>query len=297
MPNGECNITTPVDNLTVPNPIQENAHIIATFNSPHYGPARRRPYRPYFLIDAAAPTRVGTHVLVRGRDTKIYHKHQIAPDPGANWTAWKCLTPDLATIPCSTAPHCGGYDNAPAVAWQPGAGKFNGTAVVFMRQIGDLDLHETHLEDPTNPDSWSPIRAPACICNYPPCANQTKCGVAECDAKGVDCSKHPTSSRQYWSYGTFFPTSEVTLLVEDRKLAMRAARARALRAARPPDRPTAPGTTAASTAATTSPCRSGRATPAASSPTRRRASAASTTTPTRSSSRPPYLLTRPNPTD
>jgi len=196
MPNGECNITTPSNsNLTVPDPIQENAHIIATFWSPHYG----------------------AHVLVRGRDTKIYHKHQIAPDEDANWTAWKCLTPDLAKIPCSTAPACGGYDNAPAVAWQPGV---NGTAMVFMRQIGDLDLHETHLTDPTDPDSWSDIRAPACICNYPPCKNQTRCGVAQCDAKGVDCSKEPTSSRRYWSYGTFFPTSEVNLLVEDQKLAM-----------------------------------------------------------------------------
>ena len=159
----------------------------------------------------------GTHILVLGRDTKIYHKHQIAPNATANWTDWKCLTPDLSQVPCSTAPACGGFDNSPAVAWTPGD---NGTAVVFVRQLGDLDIFETHLEDPADPDSWSDLRAPACICNYPPCANQTKCGVALCDEKGVDCSVHPTSSNLYWSHGPLFPTSELSLLVEGDRLAL-----------------------------------------------------------------------------
>ena len=79
---------------------------------------------------------------------------------------------------------------------------------------------ETHLEDPADPDSWSALRPPACICNYPPCANQTKCGVALCDEKGVDCSVEPTTSDAYWSYGPFFPTSELSLLREGDSLAL-----------------------------------------------------------------------------
>ncbi|KAK7230857.1 hypothetical protein SO694_00074028 [Aureococcus anophagefferens] len=42
----------------------------------------------------------------------------------------------------------------------------------------------------------------------------TKCGVALCDEKGVDCSVEPTTSDAYWSYGPFFPTSELSLLRE-----------------------------------------------------------------------------------
>ena len=152
-----------------------------------------------------------------GRDSKLYHKHQIAPTDNANWTAWKCMTTDLTKVPCSIAPKCGGYDNNPAVAWQP----TNGTAVLFVRQIDDLDIHETHLADPADPDSWSPMRAPACICNFPPCANQSKCGVdANCDNSGVDCSVTPTESRQFWAHGPYFPTSELALQPQGDKLAL-----------------------------------------------------------------------------
>ena len=194
MPSGTCNITAAAtSNLTVPNPIQENAHIIATFWSAHYG----------------------THVIVLVRDTKLYHKHQTAPNASADWSAWKCLTPDLSKIACSTAPACGGFDNSPVVNVDA-----NGTATVFVRQMSDLDIFETHLEDPADPDSWSALRPPACICNYPPCANQTKCGVALCDEKGVDCSVEPTTSDAYWSYGPFFPTSELSLLREGDSLAL-----------------------------------------------------------------------------
>ena len=36
-------------------------------------------------------------------------------------------------------------------------------------QMDDLDIHEMHLTDPTDPDSWSNLRGPACLCNFPPC--------------------------------------------------------------------------------------------------------------------------------
>ena len=103
------------------------------------------------------------------------------------------------------------------MAWQPK----NGTGILFVRQSDDLDIHETHLADPADPDSWAPMRAPACICNFPPCANQRKCGVeANYDNSGVDCSITPTSSRQFWANGPYFPTSELVLQPQGNKLAL-----------------------------------------------------------------------------
>jgi hypothetical protein len=70
-------------------------------------------------------------------------------------------------------PACGGYDNSPAVAWQP----VNGTLVMMIRQMDDLDIHEMHLTDPTDPDSWSTLRGPACLCNFPPCKVRDSVGA------------------------------------------------------------------------------------------------------------------------
>ena len=131
MPNGVCNISTQ-DGIPTALPVRENAHVIATAFNPNYG----------------------THVLALGRDSKIYHKHQTSSSPESNWTSWKCLTPDLTKVPCSIAPNCRGYDNNPVVAWQPR----NGTLVAMVRQMDDLVIHEFHLTNPADPDSWSSFR-------------------------------------------------------------------------------------------------------------------------------------------
>jgi len=194
MPNGDCNITSE-DGLKVLQPVRQNMHVVATFWNPAYG----------------------THVVVLGRDSKIYHKHQIAPKIEANWTAWKCLTPDFTKVPCSSAPTCRGYDSNPVVAWQP----VNKTVIMFVRQMDDLDVHEFHLADPKDPDSWTAPRSPACLCNYPPCVNrkgkpdQTRCGAqTQCDNTGPDCNKTPSSGREFWNTSPAFPTSELSLVAE-----------------------------------------------------------------------------------
>lgn len=191
MPNGQCNITDEDGKKAVP-AIRENTHFIATAVNPYYG----------------------VHVVVLGRDSRIYHKHQIGPvgtAAGSNWTGWKCLTPDFAKVPCSSAPYCGGYDNFPQMIAQK-----DGTLVVFTRQMDDLVPHEMHLTNPKDPDSWSPMRGPTCLCNFPACPGQTKCGVLKsCDNKGVDCDKHPASSPEFWhTQGPVFPTSELSLLLD-----------------------------------------------------------------------------------
>jgi hypothetical protein len=87
--------------------------------------------------------------------------------------------------------------------------------------MDDLDVHEFHLEDPKNPDSWTAPRGPACLCNYPPCVgrkgkpDQTRCGAqAECDNSGPDCTKTPSTSDIYWNESPAFPTSELSLIAE-----------------------------------------------------------------------------------
>ena len=129
----------------------------------------------------------------------------------------------------------------------------------MARQMDDLVIHEFHLNDATDPDSWSTFRGawpahraytgprrpfvfcarrknplvrltstgPACLCNFPPCKNrpgkpdQTRCGAAaSCDNQGPDCSIVPADSRAYWNSGPCFPTSELTLIPEDDKLSL-----------------------------------------------------------------------------
>jgi hypothetical protein len=189
MPTGQCNISDEDGKKAVP-AIRENTHFISTAINPNYG----------------------VHVVVLGRDSRIYHKHQIGTPTGSNWTAWKCLTPDFTKVPCSSAPYCGGYDNFPQMIAQK-----DGTLVVFTRQMDDLVPHEMHLTNPKDPDSWSPMRGPTCLCNFPPCAGQDKCGVLEsCDNKGVDCDKHPHTSPEFWhTDGPVFPTSELSMVMDE----------------------------------------------------------------------------------
>jgi len=192
MPNGQCNVSAQ-DGLPAAFPYPDYTHVIPIAVNPHYG----------------------GHIVVLGRDGKLYHKYQRSAGLGGNWTEFKCLTPDLTKVPCSAAPNCHGYDNNPVIAVQPK----DGTLVVFVRQMDDLDIHEMHLADPKNPESWTPMRAPTCLCNFPPCVDkgQTKCGTeANCDNKGVDCSdhEHRPSSPKYWASQPCFPTSELSLLAD-----------------------------------------------------------------------------------
>lgn len=190
LPEGECNVTS-ADGLT------------AAFPNPDF-PTK---------IPVAINPNYGGHIVALGRDGKIYHKYQTSPGFSGNWTDWKCLTPDLTKVPCSAAPKCNGYDNNPVIVWQP----VNGTLVVFVRQMDDLDVHEFHLANPKDPESWIPVRAPSCLCNFPPCENQTKCGTeANCDNKGVNCDdpQHHTASLQYWNSQPIFPTSELQVLAD-----------------------------------------------------------------------------------
>jgi len=192
MQNGACNITkeTGQGSGPVTNVNPEFPHVIAMVENPNYG----------------------MHVAVLGRDGRIYHKHQYQKGNMGNWSDWKTLTPDFKQVPCSMKPHCSGYDNNPAMAWQP----TNGTIIMFIRQMDDLVPHEFHLNDPKDPDSWTAARGPSCLCNFPPCPehNQTQCGVvSRCDNLGVNCDapENRRMARKYYFVGPIFPTSELVL--------------------------------------------------------------------------------------
>merc|ERR1711924_534409 len=88
-----------------------------------------------------------------------------------------------------------------------------GTMIAFVRQMNDLVPHELHLNDPKDPDSWSAIREPTCLCNFPPCQGQVLCGVVkECDNIGKNCDIAKPESRDYYEFGPIFPTSELSLI-------------------------------------------------------------------------------------
>ena len=82
-----------------------------------------------------------------------------------------------------------------------------------IRLLADKNLWQLYQKDPTDPQSFTAPRSPWCLCNFPPCQNQTKCGLeAQCDNKGVDCSTADTSV--YWNDHAPFPTSNTNALLD-----------------------------------------------------------------------------------
>ena len=75
--------------------------------------------------------------------------------------------------------------------------QLDGRAEIFIRITGDLTLWHMYQTDAKNPLAWDRPRGPVCLCNFPPCKGQTKCGIAgSCDNKGVDCNHQ--NPADYW---------------------------------------------------------------------------------------------------
>ena len=89
----------------------------------------------------------------------------------------------------------------------------DGRAEIFIRITGDLTLWHMYQTDAKNPLAWDVPRGPVCLCNFPPCKGQTKCGIAgSCDNKGVDCNHQ--NPADYWSDHSGFPTSNMNTHVD-----------------------------------------------------------------------------------
>jgi len=150
----------------------------------------------------------GLHVFARGENSSLFHKFQVGPAVGgeANMSEWHCLTP----VPGYTS---GGLK--PLIFWEDPTAAINddGRAEIFIRLTGDLDLWQLYQTDAKDPLAWTAPRAPACLCNFPPCTDkgQTKCGVVtQCDNTGLDCDKEDQS--QYWGQGAAFPTANMNIM-------------------------------------------------------------------------------------
>ena len=80
-----------------------------------------------------------------------------------------------------------------------------------MRLFVDKNLWQMYQKDPKDPQSFTAPRGPTCLCNFPPCSGQKKCGLAnQCDNKGVDCTKADPSVS--WNDHAPFPTSNMNAL-------------------------------------------------------------------------------------
>jgi len=149
----------------------------------------------------------GLHVFATGTNGSLYHMWQTSdPSDGgfANMSDWHCLTPN--DIYASS-----GYVR-PVWWWDPAAVvNTDGHIDVFIRLFCDKNLWQLYQKDPKDPQSFTAPRGPTCLCNFPPCAGQTKCGLAaQCDNKGVDCTKADPSVS--WNDHAPFPTSNMNAI-------------------------------------------------------------------------------------
>jgi len=152
----------------------------------------------------------GLHVFARGVNGSLFHMFQTSNQSDAQggmpMSGWHCLTPMNGTASDGTHK---------LIFWEDPVAALNldGRAEIFIRITGDLDLWHMYQTDAHNPLAWDRPRAPLCLCNFPPCKGQTKCGTeASCDAKGIDCSS--TDPKEYWSDHTGFPTSNMNTHID-----------------------------------------------------------------------------------
>ena len=151
----------------------------------------------------------GLHVFATGANGSLFHMWQTSnvSDTGeASMSKWACLTPDPVYASAGFVPPVWWWDPAAVV-------NTDGHIDVFIRLLADKNLWQLYQKDPTDPQSFTAPRSPWCLCNFPPCQNQTKCGLAaQCDNKGVDCSTADTSV--YWNDHAPFPTSNMNALLD-----------------------------------------------------------------------------------
>jgi hypothetical protein len=154
----------------------------------------------------------GLHVFARGANSSLFHMFQTSNHKDASggmpMSKWHVLTPYNGTA-------SDGWHKL--IWWEDPVAALNldGRAEIFIRITGDLDLWHMYQTNASDPLAWDRPKGPVCLCNFPPCKNQTLCGTeASCDAKGVDC--HKANPADYWSDHTGFPTSNMNTHVDSR---------------------------------------------------------------------------------
>jgi len=149
----------------------------------------------------------GTHVFAVSM--KGYIVHQVAhPDSPSALGVWQ-LMPNAhqGSTPSDQAQT---FDSDPTI----GQNK-DGRLEIFARSHISLDFWHWYQTNASDPMSWVGPREPACLCNFPPCKGQTKCGNnANCGNDGYDCTLPAFSNDgpKWWNTQAIFPTSDGTFV-------------------------------------------------------------------------------------
>merc|ERR1712167_56630 len=134
---------------------------------------------------------MGAHFFCRGADSLLWHQYPLNATAFYDWL----LLPN---------PHNATFDSDPAVGMNK-----DGTMEVIARNHDGLDLWHWYQKNASDPLSWVGPREPACLCNFPPCEGQKRCGNnANCGNDGYDCSdsNFMDNSTKWWNSQAIFPT-------------------------------------------------------------------------------------------
>jgi len=105
------------------------------------------------------------------------------------------------------------YDSDPIVGQND-----DGRLEVLIRSHISLDYWHYYQTDAKDPMSWVGPREPACLCNFPPCDGQVRCGNnANCGNDGYDCSAagFENEGAKWWNTQAVFPTSNGAFMNEN----------------------------------------------------------------------------------
>eukprot|EP00658_Telonema_sp_P-2_P004685 TRINITY_DN11736_c0_g1_i5.p1 TRINITY_DN11736_c0_g1~~TRINITY_DN11736_c0_g1_i5.p1 ORF type:complete len:287 (+),score=54.60 TRINITY_DN11736_c0_g1_i5:234-1094(+) len=155
-------------------------------------------------------TEYGIHVFATSKDGYIVHQVSLGPgnqDP--NSTGVWLLMPN-AHQGSTPSGHLQTYDSDPSVGQND-----DGRLEILVRSHISLDFWHYYQTNASDPHSWVGPREPACLCNFPPCDGQTRCGNnAQCGNDGYDCSApgFENSGPRWWNTQAIFPTSDGTFV-------------------------------------------------------------------------------------
>jgi len=105
------------------------------------------------------------------------------------------------------------YDSDPIVGQNE-----DGRLEILIRSHISLDYWHYYQSDASDPMSWVGPREPACLCNFPPCPGQVKCGNnKQCGNDGYDCNSpgFENSGSKWWNTQAVFPTSNGAFVNEN----------------------------------------------------------------------------------
>jgi len=108
------------------------------------------------------------------------------------------------------------YDSDPAIGQNA-----DGRIEIFIRNHVGLDIWHWYQVNASDPWTWVGPREPACLCNFPPCKGQNKCGNnANCGNDGYDCAApgFENDGAKWWNSQAVFPTSDLSVSTVDGRI-------------------------------------------------------------------------------